>query len=204
MTTTIPLPGGPEFAVADPKGGRVFVNMEDKSETLAIDTATHKIAATWPLAPGQSPSGMAFDEAHHRLFIGCHNKLMLMVDSETGKVIASVPIGAGVDACSFDPGTRLAFASCVDGTMTIAKEESPEKLSVVQVLKTEKLARTMTVDPATHRIYSATADPLPPVNAPLSPAPRHDATIPGTFRVLIYGPTSPGGRESDSCALLTR
>jgi DNA-binding beta-propeller fold protein YncE len=125
-TATIPLPGKPEFAVADAKAGRVFVNIEDRSALVALETARHKNAATWPLAPGAVPSGMAFDEVHHRLFIGCDNRLMLMVDSETGKVIASVPIGHGVDACAFDPATQLAFASCGDGTVTIAKEESPE------------------------------------------------------------------------------
>ena len=188
VTATIPLPGKPEFAVADVKAGRVFVNIEDKSELVAIDTAKHQIAETWPLAPGEGPSGMALDEAHHRLFIGCDNKLMLMVDSETGKVIGSVPIGENVDACSFDPATQLAFASCGEGTVTIAKEESPEKLTVVQTLETEKLARTVTLDPMTHRIYLATADLRPPASPAPSPAPRHQAAIPGTFRVLVYGP----------------
>ena len=189
VTATIPLPGKPEFAAADAKAGRVYVNIEDKSELLAIDTAKHQVAATWPLAPGVEPSGMAIDEAHHRLFIGCDNKLMLMVDSETGKVVSSVPIGEGVDACSFDPATQLAFASCGEGTVTIAKEESPEKLTVAQVLATEKLARTMTLDPATHRIFLATADLQSPVSPAPSPAPRRQPVVPGTFRVLVYRPT---------------
>ncbi len=188
VTATIPLPGKPEFAVADAKSDRVFVNIEDKSELIAIDTARHHVAATWPLAPGEGPSGMAFDEAHHRLFIGCANKLMLMVDSETGKIIGSVPIGEHVDACSFDPATQLAFASCGEGTVTIAREESPEKAIVTQNLPTEKLARTMTLDPMTHRIYLATADLRSPASPAPSPAPRHQAAIPGTFRVLVYGP----------------
>jgi YVTN family beta-propeller protein len=185
---TIALPGKPEFAVVDARAGRVFVNIEDKDELVAIDTEKHAVVATWPLAPGEGPSGMAFDEAHHRLFIGCDNKMMLMVDSETGKVTGSVPIGENVDACSFDPGTQLAFASCGEGTVTVAKEESPQKLAVVQTLQTENLARTMTLDPLTHRIYLSTAD-LKPVASPApSPAPRHRSTVPGTFRVLVYGP----------------
>src|ERR1051325_4654335 len=100
---------------------------------------------------------MAIDLAHHRLFLGCGNKLMAMVDSTNGKVVATVPIGQGVDANSFDPETQLAFASCGDGTVTIAHEDGPGKLTVVQTLKTEAGARTMTLDPKTHRIYLASA-----------------------------------------------
>jgi YVTN family beta-propeller protein len=184
---TIPLPGKPEFAAVDTKAGRIFVNIEDKSEVVAIDAATHAVVATWPLAPGEEPSGMAFDEAHHRLFIGCDNKMMVMVDSDTGKIIGSVPIGENVDACSFDPGTQLAFASCGDGTVTIAKEESPQKLVVVQTLQTEKFARTMTLDPLTHRIYVSTADMKPAPSPAPSPAPRRRSPMHGTFRVLVYG-----------------
>ena len=101
---------------------------------------------TWPTAPGEEPSGLAFDAEHQRLFLGCGNKLMVMMDSETGKVVASVPIGQGVDATKFDPGTQLAFCSCGDGTVTIAHEDAPDKLTVVQTLKTEPRARTMALD----------------------------------------------------------
>ena len=121
-----------------------------------IDTKTHTLVTTWPITGGQGPSGMAIDTAHHRLFIGCgENNVMVMMDSTSGKVITSVPIGSGVDANGFDPGTQLAFASCGDGTTTIAHEDSPEKLTVVQTLKTENRARTMTLDPTTHRLYLA-------------------------------------------------
>jgi DNA-binding beta-propeller fold protein YncE len=188
VVATIPLPGKPEFAAVDAKAGRVYVNIEDKSELVAIDTAKHEIAATWPLAPGAEPSGMAIDKAHHRLFVGCDNKLMLMVDSETGKVVSSVPIGEGVDGCAFDPAAQFAFAACGEGTVTIAKEESPEKLTVVQTLATKKSARTMTLDPATHRIFLPNADLQPPASPAPSPAPRRQPVIPGTFRVLVYGP----------------
>src|SRR5438309_145003 len=154
---TIPLPGKPEFAAADSRAGRVYNNIEDKNELVAIDTKTHQVVNTWPIAPGEEASGMAIDLAHHRLFIGCHNKLMEMIDSTTGKVVATVPNGHEVDAHEFDPGTQYAFSSCGDGTVTIAHEDSPEKLSVVQTLKTERGARTMALDLKTHKIYLAAA-----------------------------------------------
>ena len=153
VITTIQLGGSPEFAAVDKAAGRIYCNIEDKSEVAVIDTSTHEVIARWPLAPGEEPSGIALDAGHHRLFAGCHNKMMVMLDSETGKVIANVPIGSGVDGCEFDDAAQLAFASCGDGTTTIAKEESPDKLTVVQVLKTERGARTMALDPKTHPIY---------------------------------------------------
>jgi DNA-binding beta-propeller fold protein YncE len=165
VTATIDLGGKPEFSQSD--AARVFVNLEDKSEVAVIDQKTHKVTAHWPIAPGESASGMAIDLDHHRLFLGCDNKKMLMLDTVTGKVLATVPIGAGVDANAFDPGSQLAFSSNgEDGTVTVAKE-SGEKLNVVQTLKTLVGARTMALDPVTHNIY------LP------APTPA--------FRVLIYG-----------------
>jgi hypothetical protein len=182
VVATIPLGGRPEFAQADPQAGRVYDNLEDESEVAVIDTKSHQVVARWPIAPGEEASGMAMDLKHHRLFLGCRNKLMVMMNSTDGKVLASVPIGQGVDANAFDPGTGLAFASCGDGTTTIAKEETPDKLAVVQVLKTERGARTMALDPATHRIYLATAR----FEAP-APGERRGRVIPGTFKILVYG-----------------
>lgn len=182
VVATIPLGGKPEFAAADVKAGLVFNNLEDKSELVAIDTKTHTVKNRWPIAPGEEASGMAFDEKNHRLFLGCGNKLMVMVDSQSGKVVASVPIGDGVDANSFDPGTKLAFASCGDGTVTIAHEDAPDKLTVVQTLKTEKGARTMTIDPATHKIYLASAK----FDAPAE-GQRRGKMQPGSFKILVYG-----------------
>src|ERR1035441_1451389 len=130
VVATIPLEGKPEFAAADSAAGRVYDNLEDKNEVVAIDTAAHKVVNRWPIAPGEEGSGMAIDLAHHRLFIGCGgSKTMVMMDSTDGKVITSVPIGDGVDACAFDPGTQLAFSSCRDGTTTIAHEDAPDKLT---------------------------------------------------------------------------
>jgi DNA-binding beta-propeller fold protein YncE len=153
VVTTIKLDGKPEFAVADAKAGRIYNNLEDKSAIAAIDTKSHQVVTNWPIAPGEEASGMAIDVEHHRLFSGCHNNLMVMVDTDSGKVVASVPIGDGVDANAFDPGTQLAFASCGDGTTTIAHEDSPGKLTVVQKLVTQRGARTMALDPKTHKIY---------------------------------------------------
>src|SRR4029078_792353 len=153
VSATIPLGGTPEFAAVDEPAGRVYCNIEDKSEVAVIDVDKHEVVAHWSLAPGEGPSGIALDATHHRLFSGCHNKMMVMLDTESGKVVGSVPIGAGVDGCAFDEATQLAFASCGDGTTTIAKEEAPNKLSVLQVLKTERGARTMALDARTHRIY---------------------------------------------------
>lgn len=187
IVATVALAGKPEFAAADPQAGRVYNNIEDKSDVAVIDTKTHQVTATWPIAPGEEASGMAIDVAHHRLFLGCRNKLMVMMDSSSGKVVATVPIGQGVDANAFDPQTQLAFASCGDGTVTVAKEESPDKLTVVQTLATERGARTMALDPKTHNIYLATAkfeaQPEPATGAPR----QRPKMVPGTFKVLVYG-----------------
>ena len=182
VIATIPLGGKPEFAVIDTEAGRVFDNLEDKSEVVAIDTRTHAVVQRWPIAPGEEASGMAFDQPRHRVFLGCGNKLMVMLDSTSGQVVASVPIGSGVDANAFDPATRLAFASCGDGTLTIAHEDSPKKLTVVQTLKTERGARTMTIDPKTHKLYVPSAK----FEAP-APGQRRGRVVPGTFKILVYG-----------------
>jgi len=168
VVATIALSGKPEFATADPKAGRVYCNIENKSEIVVIDTKSHQVVNHWPIAPGEEASGMAIDVEHHRLFSGCHNKLMVMMDNTNGKVVASVPIGDGVDANAFDPGTQLAFSSNGEGTVTIAHEDSPDKLTVVQTLKTQRGARTMSLDPKTHRIYLAVGSG-------------------DTFKILVYG-----------------
>jgi YVTN family beta-propeller protein len=192
VVATIPLGGRPEFAAADPKAGRVYDNLEDKSEVAVIDAKTHQVVNHWPIAPGKGASGMAIDVAHHRLFLGCGNNLMVMMDSETGKVLGSVPIGHGVDANAFDPGTQYAFASCGTGTVTIAHEDAPDRLTVVQTLPTERGARTMALDPKTHEIYLASAKYEAPAEQPAGqPAGgrRGGRTrmTPGIFKILVYG-----------------
>jgi DNA-binding beta-propeller fold protein YncE len=188
VIATIPLPGKPEFAQLDRKAGRIYNNIEDKNEVVVINTATHAVEATWPIAPGEGASGMAIDLTTHRLFLGAE-RLMVVMDSTSGKVVTTVPIGPGVDANSFDPETKLAFASCGgDGTVTIAHEDSPDKLTVVQVLQTARGARTMTLDSKTHRIYLAAADYEAPTAQP-APGQRFQRPrmVPNSFRVLVYG-----------------
>jgi len=168
VAATIPLPGKPEDSAVDSKAGRIYCNIENKSEIAVIDTKKHEVVTTWSIAPGEEASGMAIDLEHHRLFVGCHNKLMEMIDYTNGKVVASVPIGDGVDGNAFDPATQLAFSSNGEGNVTIAHEDSPDKLTVVQTLKTQKGARTMALDPKTHNIYLV-------------------AGSGDSFRVLVYG-----------------
>lgn len=188
VVTTIQLGGSPEFAAVDEAGGRIYCNIEDKSEVAVIDSSKHEVVARWPLAPGEEPSAIALDARHHRLFAGCHNHMMVMLDTETGKVIANVPIGAGVDGCAFDDSTQLAFASCGDGTTTIAKEDAAKKLAVVQVLKTERAARTMALDPTTHRIYLPTAQFAPAPSPSPGASPMRPTIVPNTLKLLVYAP----------------
>jgi DNA-binding beta-propeller fold protein YncE len=183
VVATIPLGGSPEFPAVDSAAGRVYINLEDKSEVAVIDSAKHEVVARWPLAPGEEPTGIALDAAHHRLFATCHNKMMVMLDTGSGKVVGKVPIGSGVDGCAFDEATQLAFASCGEGVVTIAKEQAPDELSVVQTLATQRGARTIALDPKTHRIYLPTADFGPPPSEGARPS-----IVPNTMRLLVYGP----------------
>jgi YVTN family beta-propeller protein len=191
VSATIQLDGNPEFAAVDENAERIYCNIEDKSEVAVIDTGKHEVVAHWPLAPGEEPSGIALDERHHRLFSTCHNKLMVMLDTDTGKAIATAPIGAGVDGCEFDESSRLVFASCGDGTTTIAKEEMPNKLTVVQVLNTERGARTMVLDRTTHRIYLPTAQFAQTPSPSPGASPARPAVVPNTLKLLVYGPAEP-------------
>ncbi|MEP7078909.1 MAG: YncE family protein [Chthoniobacterales bacterium] len=188
VVATIPLGGSPEFGAVDNAAGRVYCNLEDKSEVVVIDTAKHEVVARWPLAPNEEPTGMALDAAHHRLFATCHNKMMTMLDTNSGKVVGTVPIGSGVDGCAFDDATQLAFASCGEGVTTIAKEETPESLNVVQTLQTQRGARTIALDPQTHRIYLPTAEFGPPPSPSPGASPGRPTIVPNTMKLLVYGP----------------
>jgi YVTN family beta-propeller protein len=192
LVTTIQLDGTPEFAAVDKAAERIYCNIENKSEVAVIDTSKHEVVARWSLAPGEEPSGIALDAQHHHLFAGCHNKMMVMLDTNTGKVIANVPIGAGVDGCAFDDSTQLAFASCGDGTTTIAKEDAAKKLAVVQVLKTERGARTMALDPTTHRIYLPSAQFAPAFSPSPGASPARPSIVPNTLKLLVYAPAQSG------------
>lgn len=189
VVATVTLGGSPEFGVADSAAGRIYCNVEDKSEVAVIDAAKHEVVAHWSLAPGEEPSGIALDPTHHRLFATCNNHMLVMLDTETGKVAGTVPIGDHVDGCAFDEATQLVFASCGDGTTTIAKEEAPDRLTVVQTLKTEPGARTIALDPKTHRIFLPTAQ-FEPVTTPQAGAtPARPKMIPNTLKLLVYGPS---------------
>lgn len=182
VVATIPLGGRPEFGQADPQTGRVYDNLENKSEVAVIDAKSHTVVQRWPIAPGESASGMAIDLEKHRLFLGCRNQMMVMMDDQNGKVLASVPIGEGVDAAAFDPETKLAFASCGrSGATTIARENG-DHLTVVQTLKTEPGARTMALDPVTHKIYLATAKMKPRAEGQW-----RRQIVPGSLKILVYG-----------------
>jgi DNA-binding beta-propeller fold protein YncE len=184
---SIDLGGGPEFAVADGKG-TVYVNLEDKNEVVAIDSGTLKIKSRWPVAPAGGPTALALDQEHHRLFTAGRDPQMLVVmDADNGHVIQSFPISAGVDAAAYDPETGLVFASTRDGMIHIFHEDSPDKFSEVETVKTEFGAKTMGLDTKTHHLFVDTAD-FSPAASPTAdqPHPRRTA-IPGTFHVLVYG-----------------
>ena len=184
---TIALGGRPEFAASDGKG-RVFANLEDSSAIVEIDTKTNRVTRRWPLAPCESPSGLAIDAAHHRLFSGCENKMMAVSDYDAGKVIATVPIGSGVDADRFDPGTQLAFSSNGEGSITAVHEDSPSKFSVAQTVTTARGARTMELDPVSHKLFTVTARFGPAPEQATSDNPRRRPPIlPNSFVLLVYG-----------------
>ena len=184
---TIDLGGAPEFAVADGKG-TVYVNLEDKNELLAIDSRKLTIGSRWPVAPAGGPTALAIDQEHRRLFsAGRDPQMLVMMDADNGHVIQSFPISAGIDAAAYEPETGLLFASTREGMIHIFHEDSPDKFSEVETVKTEFGAKTMGLDSQSHHLFVDTADFAPPPS-PTSdhPHPRRTA-IPGTFRVLVYG-----------------
>ncbi len=183
---TVSLGGGPEFATSD-AAGHIYVNLEDKSEVVAIDAKSLAVLHHWPLAPCEEPSGMAIDRVHRRLFSGCRNKMMAVMDADSGRIVATVPIGSGVDANAFDPETGLAFSSNGDGTLTVVHEDTPDKFTVVENVATERGARTMALDPKSHRVYLVTAKfgPAPAATA-AEPHPRLPME-PGSFLLLVVG-----------------
>jgi YVTN family beta-propeller protein len=184
---TIPLGGKPEFAVVDGKG-TLWVNVEDRSEIVRLDTKTLAVQNRWALAPCEEPSGLALDRATRRLFTVCSNKMMAVVDADGGKVVATVPTGDGTDAAGFDPATKLAFASNGEGTLTVVHEDSPDAAHVVQTVATQRGARTMALDPQTHIVYEVTAD-FGPAPAPTADRPRPRPTmIPDSFTLLVIRP----------------
>jgi DNA-binding beta-propeller fold protein YncE len=179
---TIELGGGPEFAVADGKG-TVYVNLEDQSELVAIDSTSMKIKSRWPLAPAGAPTALAMDVEHHRLFsAGRKPQMLVVLDSGSGKIIQSFPISSGADAAAYDPETGLIFVSTREGLVHVFHEDSPDKFSEEEAIKTEYGAKTMGLDTKTHKLFLSTAEFSPP------PAPgKRGEPMKGTFHVLVYG-----------------
>jgi YVTN family beta-propeller protein len=179
VIATIPLGGKPEFAAVDGKG-KIFVNNEDTSELIEIDAQAAKELHRWSLKPCESPSGLAMDQKNRRLFAGCENKMMAIVDADSGKVIATPAIGEGVDATAYDPGTGFALSSNGEGTLTVVKQESKDKYSVLENVPTKRSARTMGLDLKTHNVVLPAAEFLPPKEGE-----RRGAMKPGSFVLLV-------------------
>ena len=177
---TIDLGGKPTSAVTDASGyeaknGRVFAAVEDKNEVVTVDVATHQIVAHWPVAPGQSPHCLAYDGPNHRLFAGCGNGMLVMMDSTSGKVAANLPVSEGAGSLVCDSSTQQIFCANGDGTVTVAHEDAPDKISVVQTLKTKQGPTVLALDGKTHKLFIGTADY------------RGGVPIPGTLKVSVYG-----------------
>ncbi|HVP38931.1 MAG TPA: YncE family protein [Candidatus Saccharimonadales bacterium] len=180
------LDGKPEFAAVD-GAGKLYVNLEDSSLIRVVDTRGLKVTATWPLAPGEEPSGLALDAQRGRLFSTCGNQKLVVVGTEDGKVLASLPIGKGVDAGAFEPSTGKVFTSNGEGTLTVAGEVAPGKFEVRETVTTKPGARTMALDPKTHRVFTVTAQ-FGPAPAPTAEHPRpRRPMLPGTFELLVLG-----------------
>ncbi len=183
---TLSLDGQPEFAQTDGRGA-IFVNIEDKDEVLKIDAAGAKVSERWPLPARSSPSSMGIDLQHNRLFIGCRNQTLLVVDSLSGETVATLPIGKWVDATIYDPVRRRVFACCGDGTLTVVRQDSADSYTIDEVVQTELGVRTMAFDSATNTIYAPSAK-LSPIS-PQDPHP-HPHPIPGTFHILVLTETT--------------
>jgi DNA-binding beta-propeller fold protein YncE len=181
VVADVTLGGKLEFAAAD--AHRLYVNVEDKNELAAVNSTSWKEEQRWKLADCEDPGGLALDLQSHRLFAACGNRRMLVVNSDDGKVVATLPTGEGTDAAAFDPELKLAFASNGEGTLTVIKESGVNKYQVVENVKTQRGARTMALDPKSHRVFLVTADLGEP-----APGQRRPTINPGTFRVLVYSP----------------
>ncbi len=177
---TIPLGGAPEFAVTDGKG-HLYVNLEDKNQTVRLDTRTMKVIDTWSTAPGDSPSALAIDRKHDLLFIGCRNQKLVILRATDGHPVAVLPIGDHVDAAAFASNQDLIFCSNGDGTLSIIREDSPEKFTETEPVKTERGAKTMALDSKSGNVYLSTAQFG---EVPKTPEHHRPKIIPGTFVIL--------------------
>lgn len=182
VIATVALPGKPEFAQAD-GAGHVYVNIEDRSELVELDSLHDRVLHTWSLSPCESPSGLALDNAHHRLFSVCDNETLAVTDARSGKGVAHVPIGDGPDAVAFDPSTATIYSSNGEsGTLTVVHQDDPDHYSVTATVPTQISARTEALDPTTHRLYLSAATPGPETDA----RGRH-TMLPGSFTLLVVG-----------------
>lgn len=186
LVKTVDLGASPEVAVSDGKG-HLFDNLESASEIIKINSKTMKVLKHWPLAPGESPSGLSMDFENNRLFSGCHNKNLVVMNAKNGKVVQTLPIGDHVDGTAFDPASGNVFSSNGDGTLTVIHEDSPDKYSVVENVQTEPGAKTLALDAKTGRIFLTVA------KREEKPKPTKDGSkpkakiLPGTFHVLVVG-----------------
>ncbi|HEY4366249.1 MAG TPA: hypothetical protein VGN07_03375 [Steroidobacteraceae bacterium] len=186
LVATIDLQAKPEFAVTD-LAGHIYVNLEDTNSIAVIDAREHTVQKTWKLAGCEEPTGLAMDRAHQRLFSVCSNKVMAVIDAQSGKILAMPPIGARVDGVAFDPAAQLVFASGGDGTLTVVHEDTPGKFSVVQTATTRPGARTLAVDEKTHRVFTVTAKYSLSTDA-AGKASGRPMVAPGTFTLLVLEP----------------
>ena len=178
----IDLGGKPEYLAAD-GSGKAYVNINDKNEIAVVDLKSQAVTARWPTGSGTKPTGLAIDPEHHHLFVGCRSQKLVIMSTDDGHVLAELPIGKGNDACAFDAGTGQAFASCGDGTLTVAKETSPGNFDATNV-QTKMGARTMGLDPATHTLYLPTAEFEPAVEG------KRPVMKPGTFMIVVVAPAA--------------
>jgi DNA-binding beta-propeller fold protein YncE len=185
---SVALGGKPEFGVSD-HAGKLYINLEDKGEIVEVDPAAMQVSRRWSIAPCEDPTGLAIDVAHRRLFSVCGNKLLAVSDAASGKLVTTLPIGAGVDAAAYDPVTGSVFASNGEGTLTVVHQESPDSYRVVQTVPTMPGARTMALDPRSHRVYTVSARMGPmPAPVPGETRRRRPPLIPGSFTLLVLEP----------------
>jgi YVTN family beta-propeller protein len=186
VVATIPMGGRPEYAVADGQG-TIYDNIEDKNEVVALDSRSNTVKGRWPIAPAEGATAIDLDVQHRRLFIGGRNKVLAIMNVDSGKVVQTFPIGAGVDTNIFDPESGILFVAVREGVLHIFHEDGPDKFNTVEDVKTEFGARNMAFDPKTHRLFLSSAD-FAPAAAPTSDQPNPQPTpISGTFRLLVYG-----------------
>jgi hypothetical protein len=188
LITNIPLGGKPEYGQSA-GNGMVYANLTDSSQVVEIDAKNLRVTRRWSTGPCKNPVAMAIDTRHQRLFSGCRSGVMAISDYKTGRVIATVPIGRGVDGAGYDPSTRLAYAANADGTLTVIHQDTPDKYTVVENVQTTLGARNMGIDPATHRVYVAAAKfgPVPAESTAANPR-RRPPILPGTFMVMVVEP----------------